>query len=243
MTNVPSTLTRDKMEALARRHTVAVSTPTPGANFLKFDRGRWTTRAGDVAADQRFRVSESTIIVGDMAWPKAVGSRPVKRMRPWHHPEEPNAPRQTPQGDEFQPARGMILDGEHASLTYETTSLGGMEAVDNLLNAIAARAVAEGMAAAIVVLDTEHYISNKIDPSTGRAVGKVFKPLFRIVGWEAIGGNADVPAIEDKSAEPEPAIEAKSAEPEPATVAEAEVVAEAVEAAPASPPRRRTMAF
>lgn len=116
---------------------------------------------------------------------------------------------------EFQQQRAFDLkcmDGEDdgTEVQYKTASVGGMRAVDGLLAAIQKALVEHPQRAfPVIKLEQDHYSHTKW--------GKIYTPIFSIVGWADMNGNVDDerPAVAPptKTAAPAPAPEP---EPEPA---------------------------
>jgi len=116
---------------------------------------------------------------------------------------------------------------------YKTTSVGGMRAVDGVLAAIHAQLVNDpAHPCPVIVMTSESYPHPKY--------GKIYNPIFTIVGWSDMNGNlaGEGPAIAGPAtaAEPAPAPEPQRARTRPQAVADAPAAA----AAPVGQRRRQT---
>jgi hypothetical protein len=91
------------------------------------------------------------------------------------------------------------MDGESAGVevVHKITSVGGMRAVDGLLSAIQTQLRNDpAHPCPVVVLETDSYNHDKW--------GKIYNPIYRIVDWVNMQGEADAPA----TVEPPPAAHA-----------------------------------
>jgi hypothetical protein len=133
------------------------------------------------------------------------------------------------------------LDGAdaHQEVLYKTTSVGGMRAVDGVLAAIQSQLVTDPEhPCPVIVMTSESYPHTKY--------GKIYNPIFTIVGWCDMNGNMagpGKPALDSPTgaaAAPEPAPEpVRATRSRPAAVADAPAAA-APAAAPAGQRRRQS---
>jgi len=175
-----------------------------GVSILKMDKtGHWVFGADqtEIEESSRWAVNPFSFIHGFIAWGdgEVLGEKMVSVAQPL--PELDPAPPQSKKGWETQVGLSLkCISGEDAGLEcrYTTTSVGGKRAVQTLAAAIAAQVEQnQDKPVPIVVLKKEHY--------QHKSYGKIYTPVFEIVEWVSMEGEA--PSNDDET--PPPAVAAR----------------------------------
>jgi hypothetical protein len=176
-----------------------------GVAILKMDKtGHWVFGADqtEVQDGSLWAINPFSFVHGFIAWGdgEVLGEKmvPVSTPLPEMEPAHANAKRG------WEPQVGMslkCLDGEDEGLEcrFSTTSVGGKRAVSALAVAIATQVdTDQSKPVAVVKLKKEHY--------QHKSYGRIFTPVFEVVKWIGMDGNAAV-------AEPELPLEEEAAAP------------------------------
>jgi hypothetical protein len=174
--------------------------------LLKFGDGNWSRGKEGVVVEKG---STLAAIGTAAAWVKWAGGKPVEhRMRqngkPLPDREELGDLDQTkweigPDGktprDPWQSTRFVYLvDPDTAeAFTFSTSSWGGREAVINLGDSIARMRCAHPNATPIVALEAGPMVTR---------YGRKSKPIFKVVGWKSVGGEAQELLTSDAAESP-----------------------------------------
>jgi hypothetical protein len=169
--------------------TLETVAPTQSA-ILKMDKtGHWVFGADQTEAedDSRWAVNPFSFVHGFIAWGdgEVLGEKMASVTQPL--PELDTAPPGAKKGWEQQV--GMMLkclNGEDAGLEcrYTTTSVGGKRAVQELAVAIAAQVEKDpAKPVPIVTLGKDHY--------QHKSYGRIYTPVFKVVEWVSMDGEAD----------------------------------------------------
>jgi hypothetical protein len=170
-----------------------------GAAILKMDRtGHWVFGAGEneVESDATWAVNPFSFVHGFIAWGEGevLGEKMVGITQPL--PELEAAPSGAKRGWETQVGMSLkCLSGDDKGLEvrYSTTSIGGKRAVQTLAVAIATQVdVDQDAPVPVIILKKEFYLH--------KAYGKIFTPLFDVVEWIGLGGDAK-DATEEETAD------------------------------------------
>ena len=173
-----------------------------GVVILKMDKtGSWVFGADQVEVEEgsRWAVNPFSFVHGFIAWGEGevLAEKMTSVSQPL--PETPPAPPGAKKGWEMQIGCALkCISGEDVGTEcrYTTTSVGGKRAVQSLAVAIANQvAMDQSRPVPVVLLEQEHY--------QHKQYGKIFTPIFKLVEWVAMNGEAEAP----KLAEPEPAPE------------------------------------
>ena len=175
-----------------------------GTVILKMDKtGHWVFGADqtEVEDDATWAVNPFSFVHGFIAWGdgEVLGEKMVSVAQPL--PELDVAPPGAKKG--WEPQVGMSLkctsgEDEGMEARYTVTSVGGKRAVQTLAVAIAAQVEKDqSKPVPIVRLKKDHY--------SHKSYGKIYTPVFEIVDWVSMDGEA-------QEAEPEAA---PAAEPAP----------------------------
>lgn len=173
-----------------------------GTVILKMDKtGHWVFGADqtEVEDDATWAVNPFSFVHGFIAWGdgEVLGEKMVSVAQPL--PELDVAPPGAKKG--WEPQVGMSLkclsgEDEGMEARYTVTSVGGKRAVQTLAVAIAAQVEKDqSKPVPIVRLKKDHY--------SHKSYGKIYTPVFEIVDWVSMDGEADEP-----EAEAAPAVEA-----------------------------------
>lgn len=173
-----------------------------GVVILKMDKtGHWVYGADqtEVEDDATWAVNPFSFVHGFIAWGdgEVLGEKMVSVAQPL--PELDVAPPGAKKG--WEPQVGMSLkclsgEDEGMEARYTVTSVGGKRAVQTLAVAIAAQVEKDqSKPVPIVRLKKDHY--------SHKSYGKIYTPVFEIVDWVSMDGEADEP-----EAEAAPAVEA-----------------------------------
>jgi len=175
---------------------------TVGTAILKMDKtGHWVFGADqtEVEDGSLWAVNPFSFVHGYIAWGdgEVLGETLVPVAEPL--PEPQPAPPQSKKGWEKQVGLGLkCTSGEDAGLDvrYTTTSVGGKRSVQALAVAIAEQVEKDpNNPVPIVRLSKEHY--------QHKSYGRIFTPVFEVVRWTSMDGEA--PVAEPEVAEEEPA--------------------------------------
>jgi hypothetical protein len=183
-----------------------------GTVIIKMDKtGHWVFGADqtEIEDDSTWAINPLSFVHGYIAWGdgEVLGEKMVGVAYPL--PELDPAPPNSKKGWETQVGLSMkCLTGEDKGLEarYTTTSVGGKRAVQALAVAIAAQVEKDqNKPVPVVRLGKEHY--------THKSYGRIYTPVFEIVEWVGMDGEAqEEPQIEAPvAAEPAPARRRRSA--------------------------------
>jgi len=170
-----------------------------GSAILKMDRtGHWVFGAGEneVESDATWAVNPFSFVHGFIAWGEGevLGEKMVGITQPL--PELEAAPSGAKRGWETQVGMSLkCLSGDDKGLEvrYSTTAVGGKRSVQTLAVAIATQVdVDQDAPVPVIVLKKEFYLH--------KAYGKIFTPLFDVVEWIGLGGDAK-DATEEETAD------------------------------------------
>ena len=168
--------------------------------ILKMDKtGHWVFGADQTEAedDSRWAVNPFSFVHGYIAWGdgEVLAEKMASVTQPL--PELEAAPPSSKKGWEQQVGLMLkCLTGEDEGLEcrYTTTSVGGKRAVQELAVAIAAQVEKDPTKPVpIVTLGKDHY--------QHKSYGRIYTPVFKVVEWVSMDGEAD------KAEEPAPAAE------------------------------------
>ena len=160
-----------------------------GSAILKMDKtGHWVFGADqtEAEADSKWAVNPFSFVHGFIAWGdgEVLGEKMVSVSQPL--PELDPAPPQSKKGWETQVGMSLkCISGEDAGLEarYSTTSVGGKHAVQALAAAIAAQVERDqSKPVPVVHLKKEHY--------QHKSYGRIYTPVFEIVDWVSMEGEA-----------------------------------------------------
>jgi hypothetical protein len=177
-----------------------------GSAILKMDKtGHWVFGADQTEAEEnsRWAVNPFSFVHGFIAWGdgEVLGEKMVSVSQPL--PELEPAPPQSKKGWETQVGMSLkCITGEDAGLEarYSTTSVGGKRAVQTLAAAIAAQVERDqSKPVPVVVLKKEHY--------QHKSYGRIYTPVFEIVEWVSMDGEA--PSAPEGDDTPPPAAAAR----------------------------------
>ena len=175
-----------------------------GTAILKMDRtGHWLYGADqtEVEDGSLWAINPFSFVHGYIAWGdgEVLGESVVAVSEPL--PEPPPAPPQSKKGWEKQVGLALkCISGEDAGLEvrYTTTSVGGKRSVQALAVAIAEQVEKDqNKPVAVVRLGKEHY--------QHKSYGRIFTPVFEVVDWVTMDGEAAAPAEVEAEAAPAPA--------------------------------------
>ena len=174
-----------------------------GTAILKMDKtGHWVFGADQTEVEEgsNWAVNPFSFVHGYIAW--GDGEVLAEKMVPVSEPlpEVDLAPPQAKRGWELQVGMGLkCMSGEDEGLEvrYSVTSVGGKRAVQKLALDIAAQVgTDQSKPVPVVKLKKDHY--------THKSYGRIFTPVFEIVGWLGLDGKQD----DTPPAEAAPATEA-----------------------------------
>jgi hypothetical protein len=160
-----------------------------GQAILKMDKtGHWVFGADqtEVEDGSEWAVNPFSFVHGYIAWGdgEVLGETMVSVAQPL--PEPQPAPPQARKGWEKQVGLGLkCLSGEDTGLDvrYTTTSVGGKRSVQSLAVAIAEQVEKDpSKPVPIVRLGKEHY--------QHKSYGRIFTPVFEVVRWASMDGDA-----------------------------------------------------
>jgi hypothetical protein len=181
-----------------------------GMAILKMDKtGHWVFGADqtEVEDDSTWAVNPFSFVHGYIAWGEGdvLGEKMVPVAEPL--PEMDVPPPGAKRGWELQV--GMSLkclagDDKGLEVTYNVTSVGGKRAVQKLALDIAAQVEKDqSKPVAVVRLKKEHY--------THKSYGRIYTPIFEIVSWIGLDGQADETPASDPAADAAPVRRRRSA--------------------------------
>ena len=174
-----------------------------GTVILKMDKtGPWVFGADqtEVEDDATWAVNPFSFVHGFIAWGdgEVLGEKMVSVAQPL--PELDPAPPGAKKG--WEPQVGMSLkctsgEDEGMEARYTVTSVGGKRAVQTLAVAIAAQVEKDqSKPVPIVRLKKDHY--------SHKSYGKIYTPVFEIVDWVSMDGEAQEEPEAAPAAEPAP---------------------------------------
>jgi hypothetical protein len=158
--------------------------------IIKMDRtGHWVFGADqtEAEADSTWAVNPFSFVHGFIAWGdgEVLGEKLVPVTEPL--PELEAAPHGAKKG--WEPQTGLTLkciSGEDAGMEarFTTTSVGGRKAVQALAVEIAAQVEKDqSKPVPVVKLGKDHY--------THKSYGRIYTPVFEVVEWVSMNGEAD----------------------------------------------------
>ena len=184
----------------AALRSVSVGLNDTGMVILKMDKtGHWVYGADQTEVDDTatWAINPFSFVKGYIAWGDGdvLGEKMVPVTEPL--PEMDPAPPQAKRGWELQVGMSLkCMDGEDAGMEakYSVTSVGGKNAVKQLMMDVAAQ-VEKDQANPVPV------VKLKKDYYTHKSYGRIFTPKFEIVKWIGLDGETaakadDVPASE-----------------------------------------------
>ena len=161
-----------------------------GMVILKMDKtGHWVYGADQTEVDDTatWAINPFSFVHGFIAWGDGdvLGEKMVPVTEPL--PEVDPAPPQAKRGWEVQVGMSLkCMEGEDANMEakYSVTSVGGKRAVQKLALDIAAQVETDqSKPVPVVKLKKDHY--------THKSYGRIFTPVFEIVGWLGLDGKQD----------------------------------------------------
>ena len=169
--------------------TIATDVSASTTAIIKMDRtGHWVFGADQTEAedDSRWAVNPFSFVHGFIAWGDgevlAEKLVPVTEPKPELEPAPPGAKK----GWEEQTGLSLkCISGDDAGLEarFTTTSVGGRKAVQTLAVAIATQVDKDpSKPVPIVKLAKDHY--------THKSYGRIFTPVFEVVEWVSMDGDA-----------------------------------------------------
>jgi hypothetical protein len=181
-----------------------------GMAILKMDKtGHWVFGADqtEIEEDSTWAVNPFSFVHGYIAWGEGdvLGEKMVPVAEPL--PEMDVPPPGAKRGWELQV--GMSLkclagDDKGLEVTYNVTSVGGKRAVQKLALDIAAQVEKDqSKPVAVARLKKEHY--------THKSYGRIYTPIFEIVSWIGLDGQADETPASDPAADAAPVRRRRSA--------------------------------
>ena len=170
-----------------------------GVVILKMDKtGHWVFGADqtEVEADATWAINPFSFIHGFIAWGdgEVLGEKMVSVSAPL--PEMDAAPAGAKRGWETQVGMSLkCLSGEDKDMEarFSSTSVGGKRAVQTLAVAIANQVEADqSKPVPVVRLKKDHYAH--------KSYGKIYTPVFEIVEWVGMDGEAPEAEVEEAPA-------------------------------------------
>ena len=155
----------------------------------------------EIEDDSTWAINPFSFIHGFIAWGdgEVLGEKMVSVSQPL--PEVDAAPPQSKRGWETQVGLSLkCLNGEDKDMEarYTTTSVGGKRAVQELALKISEQVEKDQTKPVPVIrLKKDHY--------THKSYGKIFTPVFEIVEWVSMNGEAEAPAEAEEAAPAEDA--------------------------------------
>ena len=171
-----------------------------GMAILKMDKtGHWVFGADqtEIEDDSTWAVNPFSFVHGYIAWGEGdvLGEKMVPVAEPL--PEMDVPPPGAKRGWELQVGMSlkcMAGDDKGLEVTYNVTSVGGKRAVQKLALDIAAQVEKDqSKPVAAVRLKKEHY--------THKSYGRIYTPIFEIVSWVGLDGQADEQSVSEAPAE------------------------------------------
>ena len=191
--NLPSV---QSLSSALRSVAANVGGGSDGMVILKMDKtGHWVFGADqtEVEDDSVWAVNPFSFVHGYIAWGdgEVLGEKMAPVSEPL--PELEPAPSASKRGWEMQV--GMTLactngEDEGMQARFAATSVGGKKAVQALAIAIAEQVDKDPTKPVpMVVLKRDHY--------QHKSYGRIFTPVFEIVGWQSMDGSAPEPETEE----------------------------------------------
>ena len=183
---------------------IAADVGPAGVVILKMDKtGHWVYGADqtEIEDDSTWAINPFSFIHGYIAWGESevLGEKMVSVNQPL--PEMGAAPPNAKKGWETQVGLSLkCLNGEDKDMEarYTTTSVGGKRAVQELALKISEQVEKDQTKPVPVIrLKKDHY--------THKSYGKIFTPVFEIVEWVSMNGEAEAPAEAEEAAPAEDA--------------------------------------
>ena len=183
---------------------IAADVGPAGVVILKMDKtGHWVYGADqtEIEDDSTWAINPFSFIHGYIAWGdgEVLGEKMVSVNQPL--PEMGAAPPNAKKGWETQVGLSLkCLNGEDKDMEarYTTTSVGGKRAVQELALKISEQVEKDQTKPVPVIrLKKDHY--------THKSYGKIFTPVFEIVEWVSMNGEAEAPAKAEEAAPAEDA--------------------------------------
>ena len=183
---------------------IAADVGPAGVVILKMDKtGHWVYGADqtEIEDDSTWAINPFSFIHGFIAWGdgEVLGEKMVSVSQPL--PEMGAAPPNAKKGWETQVGLSLkCLNGEDKDMEarYTTTSVGGKRAVQELALKISEQVEKDQTKPVPVIrLKKDHY--------THKSYGKIFTPVFEIVEWVSMNGEAEAPAEAEEAAPAEDA--------------------------------------
>ena len=171
-----------------------------GMAILKMDKtGHWVFGADqtEIEDDSTWAVNPFSFVHGYIAWGEGdvLGEKMVPVAEPL--PEMDVPPPGAKRGWELQVGMSlkcMAGDDKGLEVIYNVTSVGGKRAVQKLALDIAAQVEKDQTKpVAAVRLKKEHY--------THKSYGRIYTPIFEIVSWLGLDGQADEQSVSEAPAE------------------------------------------
>jgi hypothetical protein len=169
--------------------------------IIKMDKtGHWVFGADqtEAEADATWAVNPFSFVHGFIAWGdgEVLGEKLVPVTEPL--PELEAAPPSAKKGWEAQTGLSLkCIDGEDAGMEarFTTTSVGGRKAVQTLAVEIATQVEKDASKPVPVIkLGKDHYMH--------KSYGRIYTPVFEVVEWVSMNGEADEAAAEPEAAAP-----------------------------------------
>lgn len=178
---------------------IATDVSAVSTSIIKMDRtGHWVFGADQTEAesDSTWAVNPFSFVHGFIAWGdgEVLAEKLVSVTEPL--PELEAAPPGAKKG--WEPQTGLSLkciSGEDAGMEarFTTTSVGGRKAVQALAVAIATQVEKDqSKPVPVVKLGKDHY--------THKSYGRIYTPVFEVVEWVSMNGEADEAAPEAEAA-------------------------------------------
>ena len=195
--NLPSV----KSLATALR-TIETDVGGAGTVIIKMDKtGHWVFGAEqtEIESDSTWAVNPFSFVHGYIAWGdgEVLAEKMVSVSQPL--PELEVAPPGAKKGWETQVGMSIkCLDGEDKGMEarYTTTSVGGKKGVQALAVAIATQVEKDqSTPVPVVELGKEHY--------THKSYGRIFTPVFKVLEWVSMEGEAQAEEAPEELAAPE----------------------------------------
>ena len=182
---------------------------TDGAQYLKMDKGgHWIYGADEIDVEERsvWAINPISLTTGFIAW--GDGELLAEEMRPASEAPVTRAELEDV-GAAWKPQVGFQMactDGEDqgVQVIFKSSSKGGQKAFKGILDAIIKKAD-EGTADVVPLVELDN------DSYKHKEYGKIYTPVFKIVGWSSADG---LGAAEEVEAETEEAKQDAPAEEE-----------------------------
>jgi len=163
-----------------------------GGSFLKFNgkTGGYTIGAEELNVDgEQCLIFSPSMMHGYVRWGEKPPAKAYSSIAA-PLPEKPEPVQgldyddrpKTFKAEDARQFQGKFIDEDLGQFVFETNSMGGVEMVDELFDAILARAEVSHYCFPLVQLDDTFY---------KRSTGKVYKPVFNIIEWRDQNGEAE----------------------------------------------------